>query len=169
MRWHMGRIMNKRLFYRIYNYTVNNKTAAKAAALLSRYSKFIYVIIYALGFLLLLLKSDIFSMPKYILVPFIVLIVNTALRTMLNKPRPFEAENIEALTVHEANGSLPSNHAASSLIIALSWMLVYPPAAAVFVILAFFTGFSRIMTGLHYPLDVACGWLVAIIGAIFLI
>ncbi len=167
MRRHMGRIMNKRLFYRIYNYTVNNKTAAKAAVLLSRFSKFIYVVIYGLGFIILLFGSDILLIPRYILVPFAVLVVNTSLRKILNKPRPFESEDIEALVPHEENGSLPSNHAASSLIISLSWLLVCPPVAAAFVLLSFCTGFSRIMTGIHYPLDVVCGWMIALIGGVF--
>ncbi len=158
--------MNKKLFYKIYDYTLSNEAAAKAAVLLSRFSKFIYIFIYGLGFLMLLLRSDIFSIPKYILVPFTVLVVNTVLRKFIGKPRPFEAEDIESLVPHEANGSLPSNHAASSLIIALSWVLVYPPAAAVFVLLAFCTGFSRIMTGVHYPLDVLCGWIVAAVGGL---
>ncbi len=157
--------MNRKLFFRIYDRAYGNEKLGKAAVLLTLFSKYIYMAFYGLGFLILLC-SNIFYAPRYILVPFAVLVVNTALRTALNKPRPFVRENIEALAPHEENGSLPSNHAASAMIIAFSWLCIEPVVAAMLMILALFTGLSRVMTGLHYPLDILCGWLIAIIGGV---
>lgn len=158
--------MNRRLFFRIYNFTLNNETARKTAVFVSRLSKTVFMAFYGLGFIILLLSSDIFAMPRYVFVPFAVLVINTTLRRVLNKPRPFVQEDIEALVPHEESGSMPSNHSASAMIIAFSWLCISPPVAAALMVLALMTGTSRVMTGIHYPLDIACGWIIAIIGGI---
>ncbi len=157
--------MNRRLFFKIYDHTLNNEAVKKAAVFLTEASKPVYVFFYGLGFLLLIVRHSA-DVKGYIIVPFAVLVVNTVLRKVLNKPRPFVREGIERLVSHEENGSFPSNHAASSMIIAFSWLWVYPPIGVLLMVLALFTGMSRVMTGVHYPLDVLCGWAVAAIGGL---
>ncbi len=166
MRRYVGRIMNRRLFHKIYGFACSNKYLEKTAVFVTRLSRLVYMFFFGLGFLLLLVNKDIINIPSYVIVPFTVLAVNTILRRLLNRPRPFVRENIESLVPHEANGSLPSNHAASAMIIAFSWLCVEPAVAVPLMILAFFTGISRVMTGLHYPMDIVCGWIIALIGGI---
>lgn len=159
--------MNKRLFEKIYFCTINNKWAEKAAIFTSEFSKPAFVIIYLLGIIAVLVQGG-EGIVKIIAVPFFTLVFNTVLRKILNKPRPFMSEGITKLVEHEQSGSFPSNHACSSMIISLSYFLVLPVAVPFFIVLAFFTGLSRVMTGVHYPVDVCCGWLISIIsGCIF--
>ncbi len=159
--------MNNRLFNKIYFFTINNKWAKKLAIFISNFSKPAFIIIYILGIIALLIKGDM-GIVKLIAVPFFTLIFNTTLRKLLNKPRPFLKENVTQLVAHEASGSFPSNHACSSMIISLSYLLILPVLVPFFVIFAFFTGLSRVMTGVHYPIDIIAGWLISIIsGLIF--
>lgn len=159
--------MNNRLFNKIYFFTINNKWAKKLTIFISNFSKPAFIIIYILGIIALLIKGDM-GIVKLIAVPFFTLIFNTTLRKLLNKPRPFLKENVTQLVAHEASGSFPSNHACSSMIISLSYLLILPVLVPFFVIFAFFTGLSRVMTGVHYPIDIIAGWLISIIsGLIF--
>ena len=88
---------------------------------------------------------------------------NSILRKILNRPRPFKELGIESLIEHEDKGSCPSNHAVSAMIIAMAWCSIFPVVGAVLIVLAIFTGLSRVMTGVHYPVDVFLGWLIAIV------
>lgn len=157
--------MNNKLFNKIYFFTVNNKWAEKFAIFISNFSKPAFIIIYILGIIVLLIKGDM-GIVKLIAVPFFTLIFNTTLRKLLNKPRPFLKENVTQLVEHESCGSFPSNHACSSMIISLSYLLIYPMLVPFFIIFTFFTGVSRVMTGVHYPLDIMAGWLISLIAGL---
>ncbi len=152
--------MNRKLFFCIYNFTLNNKLAKKLGILISKYSQKLFVLIYAIG-ILLVLRYNFHYIFKFILIPFVTLAYNTFLRGRLNMPRPFVKENILPLVDHEASGSCPSNHGASAMIIAIAYFCINPYVAVFLVILAFATGLSRVMTGVHYPLDVLLGWVIA--------
>lgn len=160
--------MNRRIFDKIYFYTTGHKKAESLAVFISQFSKPAFIIIYIVGIIALLIKGGGEGMAKMIAVPFFTLVFNTMLRKILNRPRPFVRDDVKMLVEHEESGSFPSNHACSSMIISLSYVLVCPALVPVFMIFALFTGFSRIMTGVHYPLDVLCGWLISLVsGVIF--
>lgn len=158
--------MNKWLFDKIYFFTLEHSSLKKAAVLVSELSKPFFFAAYTACVLISFFKGC--DMIKIIAVPLCTLVFNSLLRKLLNRPRPFLREDVDKLVDHKESGSFPSNHACSSMVIALSWILVCPLAVAFFAVLAFFTGLSRIMTGVHYPLDVLCGWLIgALSGIIF--
>ncbi len=157
--------MNNRLFNKIYFYTAKNEKLKKTAIFISNFSKPAFIIIYFVGIITLLLKGG-NGIAKVIAVPFFTLLFNTTLRKILNKPRPFLRGDIEKLVDHKASGSFPSNHACSSMIISLSYLIIYPSLVPLFVLFAFFTGISRVMTGIHYPLDVVCGWLISLLSGL---
>ena len=161
--------MNNWLFDKIYFYTINNKWAENSAIFISKFSKPAFIIIYVLGIIALYLKCGV-GMAKIIAVPFFTLIFNSTIRKLLNKPRPFNRNDVKNLVNHKNSGSFPSNHACSSMIISLSYLLVCPILVPFLIVFAFFTGLSRIMTGVHYPYDVFCGWLISLIsGLIFFV
>lgn len=154
--------MNRKLFFCIYNFTVNHKWAKTLGVLMAKYSQKLFVAVYFIG-IIFVFRYNFNSLIKFILVPFITLLYNSFLRHKLGKERPFVKENIQPLVEHEASGSCPSNHGASAMIIAIAYVCVNPYVALFLVFLAVLTGLSRVMTGVHYPFDIVLSWIIAIV------
>lgn len=90
-----------------------------------------------------------------------------ALADAIELPRPFMQGLSPAYINHGARGSLPSAHATVMFTVAL--VLALRPAlrrlaGGVFVI-ALVTGWARIYVGVHFPLDIAAGLLLAVVLA----
>jgi hypothetical protein len=154
--------MNKKLFFYIYNFTNKNKAAKSMGIFLAKYSQKIFIAIYLIG-IVFVYKYNFNALIKFILVPLFTLVYNSFLRSRINKQRPFVVENIEPLIDHETSGSCPSNHGASSMIIAIAFFCINPYVAALLILLAVATGISRIMTGVHYPFDIFFSWIIALV------
>jgi undecaprenyl-diphosphatase len=86
---------------------------------------------------------------------------NRLFKELVSRPRPDVRPNPESLSTY----SFPSGHAANSLAVVLALLLVagsdhrrrivgVAGAAAVALV-----GFSRLAIGVHYPSDIAAGWL----------
>ena len=67
--------------------------------------------------------------------------------------------------IHDADGSFPE-HASSAMIIALSVYWINPIAGWVFICLDLFTAISRVLAGVHYPLDVLTGIFISLLFSI---
>jgi undecaprenyl-diphosphatase len=93
-----------------------------------------------------------------------------ALKPLVARPRPCRAEAaIEGVRTHGARcsrrGSFPSSHAANVAAAATLLALRYRRARIPAGLIAFLVGYSRIYLGVHYPSDVAGGWLLgALLG-----
>jgi membrane-associated phospholipid phosphatase len=89
--------------------------------------------------------------------------VNLSLKFLLDQPRPFftDFDPILGLT-GERFGGFPSGHAQNSLVmwfIAAAWLKkkrFYVIAA----LICLLVGFSRVYLGVHFPTDVAGGWII---------
>lgn len=154
--------MNTKLFYCLYSLADKNKAVRVLAVFFAKYVNYIFMIIYGSGLALLALESRNLFL-RYLLVPFFTLVYNTVLRKILNKQRPFVVLDIKPRIEHEDNGSCPSNHSASALIIALGWFLINPFFGILFTALAIWTGISRVIVGVHYPVDVIIAWIIAVV------
>ena len=84
------------------------------------------------------------------------------LRRLCPRPRPFDVFTISPLMPHASGGSLPSRHSASALAIALVGYGIHPAIGIVFTLIALMIGVTRILTGLHFPRDVAAGYILAL-------
>lgn len=158
--------MNRKLFFSVYNFTKNHKIAKTLGILIAKYSQKFFVLVYVIG-IILVYKYNFNSLIKFILIPLITLVYNSFLRHKLNAQRPFVKEDITPFIEHETTGSCPSNHGASSMIIAMAYFCINPYIALVLVVLAAITGISRVMTGVHYPFDILLSWVIAwVIGTI---
>lgn len=154
--------MNKRLFFWLYNMAKDNKAVGRIAVFVASHTNKIYALVYLIGVVYAFFQNS-NLLFRFILIPFITIVYNSILRKILNRPRPFKELEIESLIEHEDKGSCPSNHAVSAMIIAMVWCSIFPAVGAILVVLAVFTGISRVMTGVHYPIDVILGWIIAIV------
>ncbi len=165
--------MNKGLFFLLFGLGQKNKPLAAAAKLIAKYSYPFFYLVYALGFFLAI-YIDKKLLAAYLFIPFTVYLINNGLRSSLKKPRPFQELNITPLLNHEGSPSFPSNHAACAMVIALAFINVMKASALsfsglsyIFVPCALVTGLSRVVCGIHYPKDVALGWIIGIAGWFF--
>lgn len=97
-------------------------------------------------------------------------LVSHAIAMVLNVPRPFVQGLAPAYISHAASGSLPSTHAAVMFMVALAFLLRpgLRGLGMVLLALAAATGWARIYVGVHFPIDIAAGFLLgsAIAGAL---
>jgi len=93
-----------------------------------------------------------------------------ALAAKINMPRPFVVGLSPSYIDHGARGSMPSAHATVMFTLALVLGLRAPLRLVAWCIfaIALITGWARVYVGVHFPLDVAGGLLLAVaIGAVF--
>ncbi|MBQ3693131.1 MAG: phosphatase PAP2 family protein [Clostridia bacterium] len=135
--------------------------------------KFIYKILplfvfiaYPILLLYLLMNSD-SRLLECITVPLGVFITVTLIRKFINCKRPYEKLAIEPLIPKNTKGkSFPSRHTASAAVIAMTLLYVNIPVGIVFLAIALLIGISRICAGVHFPRDVAAGYLYSVIMSV---
>ncbi|CAN7233999.1 undecaprenyl-diphosphatase [Paenibacillus sp. LjRoot153] len=81
------------------------------------------------------------------------------------RDRPFVTHSVLQLISHPANTSFPSDHAIGAFVIATSIWLFRRKEGTMWLLLAACIAFSRVWTGVHYPLDVLAGAGIGITAA----
>jgi membrane-associated phospholipid phosphatase len=101
-----------------------------------------------------------------------VSVASHEIATLLGVHRPFVQGLVPAYVAHRTSASLPSTHASVMFFVAFVFLLrrgLRLSGLAIFV-LAAATAWARIYVGLHFPLDIAAGGLLAAVsGALFMI
>ncbi len=159
------------MFMLLFGLGQEHKFLGLAAKLTAKYSYPFYYVIYVLGFFLTV-SLGIGEMFLYVIIPFTLFLINNFTRSLLNKKRPFQELDIIPLLEHRPSPSCPSNHAACAVVIALAFTHtalcrgcpILTAAGIFFVILALFTGLSRVVCGIHYPRDIVIGYLIGFGG-----
>jgi len=82
------------------------------------------------------------------------------------RPRPFDEIAVTALLYQPTDSSLPSNSAAILFGLAFAVWLGNRKAGNVFLIIATVHSVSRVIAGMHYPLDIVAGALIGFIMAV---
>lgn len=91
-------------------------------------------------------------------------LINLIISIFRFRPRPFIThQEIHQLVFHISDKSFPSDHTTIAFVLAFSLFLINKKWGSIFLVLAFLIGFARIFCGLHYPLDVLGGILMAFI------
>ena len=75
--------------------------------------------------------------------------------------RPFEVMDVTLLFYEPTDPSFPANSAAVAFALGSAIWLVNRRVGAGMLVAAFAWGISRIIAGVHFPLDVLSGWLIA--------
>ena len=92
-------------------------------------------------------------------------IITEIIRFLYHSPRPFDALSLTPL-IGESGYSFPSGHAAFFFAIAATIFFYNRPFAWWFSAFAFVNGIARIVSGVHWPLDILGGIGVGILSAI---
>lgn len=101
---------------------------------------------------------------KVILIPAIGFVGVTLFRKVFNAKRPYQLLDIQPLLSRRKEGqSFPSRHAFSIFMIAMAVGYVWLPLGIIFTALGVLLAWVRVVGGVHFPKDVICGALVAVI------
>ncbi len=100
---------------------------------------------------------------RMLVIPGGVFVLVTAMRIMINAPRPYEEFNIDPIIKKETVGeSLPSRHVASAVIIGCAFLWLNPIAGIATLIASVIVAFTRIVGGVHYPRDIVVSFILAL-------
>lgn len=152
--------MDKKIVLMIFNLTKKNQFINEIFKIITNFSYYLFFFIYILGAIYLIFKNKniLFS---YIFAPLTSILISFFIKNILKKNRPFYELGLPNYINYKAIGSFPSNHAVSSMIIALSISSFCPNLKFFLMAIAVLTGVSRIMIFVHYPSDILFGWIVA--------
>ncbi|GFE57656.1 undecaprenyl-diphosphatase [Geobacter sp. AOG1] len=157
--------MNHALFTFINGYAGKNVIVDTAAVALAEYLPLIFIAF--LGYLWFFRKESREEVLMTCVAALFALTMNVAIGLLYFHPRPFMDHPVNQLIAHAAETSFPSDHA--TFMLALSLMLAIcrrtRTAGLLFVVLSFAGGFARVFCGVHYPLDIAGSFLVALLAS----
>lgn len=154
---------NTALFFQIFNLSHQNPLIAKAAIFGAEYLIFLTII---LVFLLVIKagpreKKSIFLIILGLLISEIIIQI---IRIFYLEPRPFISHPITTLIKHSAEASFPSTHTTIMAVFAWAYTFYRSKYASLFLTLMLIVGFSRIVVGVHYPIDILGGIIVGFIS-----
>ena len=91
----------------------------------------------------------------------------TALRSALNRPRPYEVYDLPPLLHKETQGkSFPSRHVFSICVIGTSLLYILPPLGAALLVLGALLAVARVVSGVHFVRDVVSGAVIGVLSAV---
>lgn len=152
----------EKYYQKMLNYIHQRPRLKKIMIDICHYFPYIPFCIYpCLVLFLFLNQSPLFMMT--IIKPLSAFLIVTLFRKVVNRPRPYEAMNIEPLLTHKQGESFPSRHTVSAFIIALMFTHVNVYLGIMALIVAIIISGSRILAGVHYISDVVVAILIAII------
>ena len=96
-------------------------------------------------------------------VPASWLILVSLTRALLNRPRPYERMDIDPLIKKDTKGrAMPSRHAFSVWMIAVTAWWIWPPVGVLFGAVALLLCLTRVVGGVHDEWDVTVGALIGV-------
>lgn len=154
--------LDRKIYLACHGFSSRNETFRRAVNMTTKLSSKVFFVIYGLGILYLALTLP-YMLIYFLGIPGFTLGLVSLLRDRIKRPRPFDTLKVKPSLSHESGGSFPSKHSSSAMIIALSFFLINPSLALLLIGLACITGASRVFTGVHYPMDVLAGQLIAVL------
>lgn len=163
--------MNNKIFFDLYSLAHQSTFLDGLIIFFAKYFPFL-VLIFAIFFLLLhhevlTFKNQFKNFTKrwreIFFVSFSVIfawVSSLVLKLIFQVPRPFiKFSNINPL-ITPMDYSFPSGHSAFFMAIAVAIFLCHKRVGYIFIICAILIGLSRIVAGIHFPLDVFVGWIL---------
>ncbi|MDQ0199670.1 undecaprenyl-diphosphatase [Neobacillus ginsengisoli] len=92
----------------------------------------------------------------------VAMLINMVIGLAFYRDRPFVAHHVHLLISHAKNASFPSDHATAAFVIATTIWMWRKRDGWLWLVLAAVVAFSRVWTGVHYPLDVIGGMFIGV-------
>lgn len=126
---------------------------------------FVYIIsIVLIAWILFYQNKKIFSFSILTATAFVTWVISELVKSLTAIARPVILNPI----IIEKGFSFPSQHSAIMMALAVSVFSLNKKFGIFLFVMAFFVGISRIILGVHFPVDVIVGWVLGgIIGFIF--
>lgn len=95
-------------------------------------------------------------------------VLTSILKSIFFQPRPFIkfTESVNPLFTHGGMDSFPSGHATFYMALAISIYFINKKLGWVYFFIALVIGLARIITGIHFPIDILAGYLLGLIVAL---
>lgn len=106
-------------------------------------------------------RADTVIILEIILAAFFSYLIKIIINLIYFRPRPFSAHDVNLLIGKLTDGSFPSAHTFLSFAMAFGIYMYNKKLGAVLIFLAALVSISRIYVGVHYPLDVLGGIVLA--------
>lgn len=92
--------------------------------------------------------------------------ITTIINGVVDRPRPFEDNDLTLLFYAPTDPSFPSNTASVGFALATIVFLRHRRSGAVLYALALCWGFARVYAGVHYPSDILAGAAIGVVAAL---
>lgn len=153
--------LDKKIFFKLYNFTLSRQLFSELVVLINKYSSKFFSTIYITTAIYLIYSSD-SRIKLFTLIPAAVYLTARLIPYLYNRRRPFAEYSLDTLVKQRDDHSFPSTHSGSSMIIALAVLNINFKLGILMIFLAVLTALSRIMVGVHYPSDILGAWLIAL-------
>ncbi len=155
--------MELSIFNLIYGFAFKSEFLDLIFIFFAKYSGYFLII-----FLFFFLFKD---FKKYKFLPVLALFsgffsrygVVELIRFFSHRNRPFIEDNVSSLVEHASTSSFPSGHAAFFFALSTVVFLYNKKVGCLFFAISFLIGFSRIASGIHWPLDILIGSLIGVL------
>ena len=142
-------------------------TAKKILLLVNQYLPLLFFVGYA-GIALLFLFKDSYAretIAVYFAAPATTLAITSALRLVISRPRPYDADGAGIIPLGNKKmgkfSSCPSRHLACAVAIALVFFSISAPLAIFAILVCGLMAYTRFAVGFHYPSDILLGATIA--------
>ena len=117
--------------------------------------------------LVLAFRVSLWYALETVLFTFIPFVIVSAVRKLINAPRPYELYDFYTMPTKSKKGaSFPSRHAYSAFVIGCALLYVCAPFGIVVFAFAVLMSACRVLLGIHFVRDVLCGALAGVLSAL---
>lgn len=156
----------KKYYPKIYTFITKKKSRLIIFKLIYKGLPAVVFLSYFILLSTLLVQRDSRTL-ECITVPLGVFVTVTMIRGFVNRPRPYETLAIVSVFDKDTKGkSFPSRHSACAAVIAMTALYVEPIFGIILMAVSILIALSRVLGGVHYPIDAAAGFLYAVIMSV---
>ncbi|MCK5286111.1 MAG: phosphatase PAP2 family protein [Candidatus Pacebacteria bacterium] len=159
--------MNEKIFYYLNNFALQNELFDTLVIFIADW--LIWWMFFGIIVLFLYKQITINQFLKIIFCSVIIWGISWVTKQLYFSPRPFlELSNVKLLFEHGFNNSMPSGHTVLATSLAMTTYLYNKKAGVAFLLCSVLVGLSRIVVGIHWPLDILIGLLLGVTGILIL-